>query len=78
MQAIAQNTFTPPLPKSNRLEKKRLVQAEIDHNLFDVAEQIMKEKKLTIKDVMTWSFQLFVLRADPKEAARLGIKPEKS
>ena len=60
-----------PLPTN---EKKRLVQAEVNLELFEAVSVEIKNKNLKIRSVIEWGFQAFLLASNPKEAAKLGIK----
>lgn len=65
----------PPLPEN---EKKRLVQAQVNLDLFKAVYREMKRKnkKLKIRQVIEWGLGAYLLTVNPKEAARLGVKPE--
>lgn len=75
MQTAAQNSQVPPLPLPQN-EKKRLMQAEVNQELFDAVHKEMKRKDLKIRQVMEWGLRAFLLASNPKEATRLGITPE--
>jgi hypothetical protein len=64
-----------PLPTG---ERKRLVQAEVNHDLFDAvhAEMVRRKPKIKIRQVLEWGMRAYLLRANPKAAEALGIKPE--
>jgi hypothetical protein len=74
MQNVAPNQ-SPPLPLPQN-EKKRLMQAEVNLELFNAVHREMERKGLKIRQVMEWGLRAFLLASNPKEAARLGIKSE--
>ena len=73
MQNIVSNPPALPLPQN---EKKRLMQAEVNLDLFSAVHREMERKELKIRQVMEWGLRAFLLASNPKEAARLGIKSE--
>lgn len=62
----------PPLPLP-QTEKKRLMQAEVNLDLFTAVHKEMERRGLKIRNVMEWGLKAFLLSSNPKEAARLGI-----
>lgn len=66
---------TPGLPKPD-IGERRLVQAEIDQELFKAVEKEMKPLGLKIRQVIDFGFRAFLLKANPRIAAKLGIKAE--
>lgn len=75
MQAISHLLQRPRLPIPKK-EEKRLMQAEVNLDLFAAVEKEMERRNLKIRQVMEWGLQQFLLASNPKEAARLGIKAE--
>lgn len=62
-----------PLPVA---EEKRLLQAEVNLELCDAVLREMKRRKVKIRQVMEWGLRAYLLATNPKEAERLGIRPE--
>jgi len=62
----------------------RLLQAEVDKELFDLAAEEMKRANTNIKKVAEYGLKAFLLKVNPdkakkfldREAARLGLKIE--
>jgi hypothetical protein len=75
MQSATTVNQVPPLPLPQN-EEKRLMQAEVNLDLFNAVHREMKRGDLKIRQVMEWGLKAFLLKANPKEAARLGIKTE--
>lgn len=74
--SIQAHVQTPlPLPTS---EKKRLVQAEVNTDLFDAVQSEMarRKPKIKIRQVLEWGMKAYLLQSNPKAAAALGIKVE--
>lgn len=67
----------PALPKATKNEKKVLVQAEINEELWGLVENEMEAMGLTRRQVVEFGLKSFLLKCNPKEAARIGITPEK-
>lgn len=65
----------PPLPLPQN-ERKRLMQAEVNLELFNAVHREMERKDLKIRQVMEWGLRAFLLASNPKEAQRLGIKSD--
>lgn len=63
----------PPLPNTQK-EKKRLMQAEVNLDLFKAARKEMRLRKINIRSLMEWGLRAFLLSCNPEEAARLGIE----
>lgn len=63
----------PPLPQN---ETKRLVQAEVNSELFTAVEKELARKKLKIRQVLEWGLSTYLLNTNPKAAAELGIFPK--
>ncbi len=74
MTAILNQAPALPIPTS---ERKRLVQAEVNLDLFDAvhAEMIRRKPKIKIRQVLEWGMKAYLLQANPKAAVALGIKP---
>lgn len=62
-------------------EEKRLMQAEVNQDLFDAAEKVMEAEEFKIRWVMEFGLKQFLKKYDPKayseyarkERARLGF-----
>lgn len=65
------NTEGPEMPVP---EKKRLIQAEVSLELFEAVHSEIKKKNIKIRQVLEFGLQYFLIRANKKEAERLGIK----
>lgn len=65
----------PPLPIPRR-EEKRLMQAEVNQDLFTAVQKEMEKKGLKIREIMEWGLRAFLLTSNPKEAHKLGIKAD--
>lgn len=63
----------PPLPKTTKNENKTLLQAEINKDFWAVVEREMKARGLTKRQIVEYGLKAFLLKANPKEAAKLGI-----
>lgn len=59
-----------PLP----VKKKRIIkQNEIDEDLVNAVERARAKHKMTWTQAVVYGLQTFLIKADPDEAARLGI-----
>jgi len=59
-------------------EKKRLIQAEINLDLWKAVEATRKKGDYNIRKVMEFGLKAFLIRYNPEAAAQLGIiKPKK-
>lgn len=67
----------PPLPTPSKSKKKILRQAEIDLDLWQAVEREMKLRNDKIREAMTYGFQAYLLKTNPKAAEKLGILPDK-
>jgi hypothetical protein len=72
---VSTQTQVPALPLPQN-EKKRLMQAEVNQELFDLVHKEMKRKDLKIRSIMEWGLRAFLLASNPKEAARFGIRAD--
>lgn len=69
--ATATNQVLPlPLPQN---EKKRLMQAEVNLDLFNAVHAEMDRQDLKIRQVMEWGLKVFLLHSNPEKARQLGI-----
>lgn len=57
-------------------ESKVLVQAEINKEFWSVVAKEMVSRGLTKRQVVEFGLQAFLLKTNPKEAAKLGISLE--
>lgn len=55
-------------------KRERLIQAEVSQDLFDAVYSEIRRRNLKIRQVMEFGLQCFLIRANRKEAERLGIK----
>lgn len=69
------NSPSLPLPQT---EKKRLMQAEVNLELFNAVHKEMERRGLKIRNLMEWGLKAFLLQSNPREAARLGISNEQT
>lgn len=60
-----------PLPKK---EEKRLVQAEVNTDLWRAVEEEMQKDGTTIRSVMEYGFKVYLLHKNPAAAKALGIQ----
>lgn len=65
--------IVPSLPEK---EEKRLMQAEVNIQLFLAAKKVMDEKGIKIRTVMEWGLKSFLLAYAAEEAKEMGIKTE--
>ena len=65
----------PPLPVPQK-EEKRLMQAEVNLDLFTAVYNEMERRDLKIRQVMEFGLKAFLLATNKVEAERLGIKVE--
>lgn len=61
----------PEMPVS---QEKRLIQAEVSLELFEAVHEEIKRKNIKIRQVLEFGLQYFLIRANKKEAERLGVK----
>lgn len=60
-----------PLPKK---EEKRLVQAEVNADLWRAVEAEMRNDDTTIRSVMEYGFKVYLMKKNPEAAKALGIQ----
>lgn len=65
----------PPLPVPQK-EEKRLMQAEVNLDLFTSVYNEMERRDLKIRQVMEFGLKAFLLATNKDEAERLGIRVE--
>lgn len=75
MQTATLPNQVPPLPLPQN-EKKRLMQAEVNLDLFNAVSKEMERKGLKIRQVMEWGLRAYLKASNPKEASRLGINSD--
>lgn len=66
----------PPLPKTSDRDNEILLQIRIDKEFWSAIAKEMKSRKYTRRQVMEYGLRAFLLKANPKEATRLGIHPQ--
>lgn len=54
-------------------EKKRLVQAEVNQELFDQASREMKKRKVKIRQIVEWGLLNYLADKNPSAAKKFGI-----
>ncbi len=64
---------TVPIPQA---PERKLLQAEVDLDLFEAVKKESKKHKLKIREVLTWGLQTFLLTTNPKAAKELGIQSQ--
>lgn len=67
-------TQTPPLPKAQKA-RRAIVNAEVDPELF-AAVKAGKPEGVFLCDIVEWGLRAYLLKTNPKAAAKLGIKAE--
>lgn len=66
-----QSMATLPIPE---VEEKKLMQAEINLDLYQAVEKERKVRELSKRKVLEWGLRAFLLTSNPKAARDLGIK----
>lgn len=66
----SQQKSSIPLPKN---DEKRLVQAEVNKELFDACHGEMKKKGLKIRQVLEFGLRSFLVQSNPQLAKKMGL-----
>ena len=69
-----QTQVTPPAIPLPFNEAKRLIQAEVNQELWEAVEREMAKRKVKIRQIMEWGLRGYLLETNPKEAEKLGIR----
>ena len=67
---VQTNVNSEGLPLPHKKEK-RLVQAEVDLELFTAVEKELKKQGLKIRDVTEWGLGQWLLKVNPEAAKRV-------
>lgn len=65
-------TNLPPIPMPKN-EKKRLIQAEVNFEIYKAVEKEMVRRDLNIRETVEYSLKLFLAKTNPEIAKKLGI-----
>lgn len=65
------------VPLVTEPEKKRLIQAQVNLDLWNAVEATLKERKCNIRTAMEFGLRVFLAAHNPELATQLGIKPKK-
>jgi hypothetical protein len=64
------------LPKADKNENRKLIQAEVSLDLWRSVEKEMRSRGYTWRQVVEFGLNIFLLNANPTEAHKLGIRED--